>query len=70
MDKRRDFFNYISHNFKLTYWLPGNHEYYYSDASERSGYIDEKIRGNVFLVNNISIQHNHYNLSATSTSKL
>jgi predicted phosphohydrolase len=57
MDKRKDFFNYISDNFKLTYWLPGNHEYYYSDASERSGSIYEKIRDNIFLVNNISIQH-------------
>ena len=56
MDKHKDFFNYISDNFKLTYWLPGNHEYYYSDASERSGTINEKIRDNIFLVNNISVQ--------------
>jgi predicted phosphohydrolase len=56
MDKRKDFFNYISDNFKLAYWLPGNHEYYYSDASERSSPINEKIRDNIFLVNNISIQ--------------
>ncbi len=54
--KRKDFFDYISANFKLTYWLPGNHEYYYSDASERSGTINEKIRDNIFLVNNISFQ--------------
>ena len=57
MDKRKHFFNYISDNFKLTYWLPGNHEYYYSDASERSGTINETIRDNIFLVNNISFQH-------------
>lgn len=57
MDKRKDFFNYISDNFQLAYWLPGNHEYYYSDASERSGPLYEKIRDNIFLVNNISIQH-------------
>jgi predicted phosphohydrolase len=57
MDKRKDFFNYISDNFKLTYWLPGNHEYYYSDAAERSGSFNEKIRDNIFLVNNISIRH-------------
>lgn len=62
MDKRKDFFNYISDNFKLTYWLPGNHEYYYSDASERSGKVSEKIRDNIFLVNNISFQHNDVRL--------
>jgi len=62
MNKHKDFFNYISDNFKLTYWLPGNHEYYYSDASERSGFINEKIRDNVFLMNNISIQQNDVRL--------
>ena len=62
MDKHKDFFNYISDNFKLTYWLPGNHEYYYSDVSERSGFINERIRDNVFLVNNISIQQNDVRL--------
>jgi len=62
IDKRKDFFHYLSDNFKLTYWLPGNHEYYYSDASERSGTINEKIRDNIFLVNNISFQHNDVRL--------
>ncbi len=62
MDKSKDFFNYISDNFKLTYWLPGNHEYYYSDAAERSGSFNEKIRDNIFLVNNISIQHHDIRL--------
>ncbi len=57
MDKRKDFFNYISDNFKLTYWLPGNHEYYYSDAAQRSESFSEKIRDNIFLVNNTSFQH-------------
>jgi predicted MPP superfamily phosphohydrolase len=58
MDKHNDFFTYISDNFKSTYWLPGNHEYYYSDVSERSGSFNDTIRSNIFLVNNISIQHN------------
>jgi len=62
MDKHKDFFNYISDSFKLTYWLPGNHEYYYSDASERSGYINEKIRHNIFLANNISVQQDDVRL--------
>jgi predicted phosphohydrolase len=46
----------VSNNFGFTYWLPGNHEYYHSDISERSGYLNEKIRDNVFLVNNTFIQ--------------
>jgi predicted phosphohydrolase len=56
MHEHSDFFDYLSKNFKITYWLPGNHEYYHSDLSERSGYLNEKIRNNVFLVNNISLQ--------------
>lgn len=44
MHKHEDFFNHISDNFKLTYWIPGNHEYYYSDVSERSGFLNEDKR--------------------------
>ncbi len=62
MDKHKDFFNFISDNFSCTYWVPGNHEYYYSDASKRSGILNEKIRSNVFLVNNTVIEHETLNL--------
>ena len=55
MQQHQDFFDYISSHFKLTYWLPGNHEYYYSDISVRSGKVHEKIRDNIFLVNNVSV---------------
>lgn len=55
MDKHTDFFNYISENFGTTYWVPGNHEFYYSDISERSGSLNEAIRSNVFLINNTSV---------------
>ena len=44
MNKHKDFFKYISENFKSTYWLTGNHEYYYSDVSERPGFINKKKR--------------------------
>jgi predicted phosphohydrolase len=55
MDKHPDFFNYVADHFKTTYWLPGNHEYYHSDVSERSGILNEKIRSNVVLINNQSV---------------
>jgi predicted phosphohydrolase len=55
MDKHSEFFSWISDNFETTYWLPGNHEYYYSDIKERGGFIHEKIRDNVLLVNNTSL---------------
>jgi len=56
MDKHEDFFSYVSDHFHATYWIPGNHEYYYSDVVNRCGTLKEKIRENVFLVNNIAIQ--------------
>lgn len=62
MKNHGDFFDYISDNFKYTYWVPGNHEYYYYDISQKNGTIHEKIRDNVFLVNNTSVKHNNLKL--------
>lgn len=53
VDRQKDFFNYISDHFEATYWIPGNHEYYQSDISNRSGTFEEKIRSNVSLINNV-----------------
>ncbi|MBA3665796.1 MAG: metallophosphoesterase [Bacteroidetes bacterium] len=55
MDKHKGFFDEMSDKFEEVYWVPGNHEYYYSDAAKRSGAINEKIRNNFFLVNNVTI---------------
>lgn len=57
MQKHADFFSYVSDHFKYVYWVPGNHEYYNSDLADRCGTVQEKIKDNVFLVNNTSVVH-------------
>jgi len=57
IDRHKDFFNYVSDNFKMVYWIAGNHEYYGFDAAKKNGSFTEKIRDNVLLVNNVAIQH-------------
>lgn len=51
MGKHNDFFDYISRNFKMTYWIPVNHEYYHYNV-DSSGFLETKIRENIYLVNN------------------
>ncbi|GHN02513.1 metallophosphatase [Cytophagales bacterium WSM2-2] len=58
INKHDYFFDFISGQYQATYWLPGNHEYYNSDISKRSGLVHEQIRSNVFLVNNTAITCN------------
>lgn len=53
-----DFFDYISANFKTTYWIAGNHEYYHSDIAEYEEEYCKVIRSNIFLVNNKAIINN------------
>lgn len=49
-----DFLEYISDNFKQTFWIPGNHEYYQYNVLENGKSFNISIRDNVSLVNNVS----------------
>lgn len=58
LDQYDYFFDYLSDHFEIIYWIPGNHEYYYSDIKDRTGFLNERLRNNLFLVNNCSVEHN------------
>lgn len=62
MDRHQDLFDRLSDSFEMTYWLPGNHEYYHSDLAGRFDPLNEKIRSNVLLVNNQSVIHGNIKL--------
>jgi len=57
IDSYKRYFKGWSDQFEEVYWLPGNHEYYNSDISKRTGKLNEKIETNVTLINNDSINH-------------
>ncbi len=62
MDQQEDFFNFIADNFEQAYWVPGNHEYYNGDITNKTGRVNEAIRSNVFLINNDVVKRDNVRL--------
>lgn len=62
MDKPSVFLDFCSDNFETTYWIPGNHEYYHFDLADVKTPLNEKIRENVFLLNNQTITYKNVEL--------
>jgi len=57
LEKAHGFFDFVGDQYSTVYWVPGNHEYYESDIADKPIPLYEKIRENVFLVNNHVVDH-------------
>ncbi|HVU83869.1 MAG TPA: metallophosphoesterase [Puia sp.] len=64
--KARGFFDFVCDHYAAIYWVPGNHEYYGSDISDKPSPLCEKIRDNLFLVNNHAVVHGGVRLVFTT----
>jgi predicted phosphohydrolase len=64
--KQTEFIDFISDKFEMVYWIPGNHEYYHYDIGTVADPLLEKLRSNVFLVNNQTIKHENVNFICTT----
>jgi Icc-related predicted phosphoesterase len=51
-EKAREFFDFVSYHYSKVFWVPGNHEYYGGDITEKPVPLWEDVRHNVHLVNN------------------
>jgi predicted phosphohydrolase len=55
--EQTEFIDYIADHFEMVYWVPGNHEYYGYDLGSVADPLLEKLRSNVWLVNNQVIDY-------------
>lgn len=49
------FFRMVSENYRQVFWVPGNHEFYYSDIHAFGGTLNKTIYGNIHIVNNVQV---------------
>lgn len=51
------FFSIISDRYEHVFWVPGNHEFYYTDLKDFSESFEIKIRENISIVHNREIEY-------------
>ena len=66
LGKGHDFIDFACDHYSAVYWVPGNHEYYGADISDKPSPLCEKLRDNLFLVNNHSVVHGGVRLFFTT----
>jgi len=66
LGKGHEFADFVCDHYSAVYWVPGNHEYYGSDISDKPSPLCEKLRDNLYLVNNHSVVHGSVRLFFTS----
>jgi predicted phosphohydrolase len=65
------FIDYIANHFEMVYWVPGNHEYYGYDLATVADPLLEKLRSNVWLVNNQVVDYKNISfICSTLWSKI
>lgn len=66
-----NFIDYIADHFEMVYWVPGNHEYYGYDLTTVTDPLLEKLRSNVWLVNNQAVDYKNVSfICSTLWSKI
>lgn len=65
-EKASEFFDFACDQYSAVYWVPGNHEYYGSDITDKPIPLCEKIRENLFLVNNHAVDYDGVSLVFTT----
>jgi predicted phosphohydrolase len=66
LKKAQGFFDFACDHYSAVYWVPGNHEYYGSDIFDKPRALCEKLRDNLYLVNNHSVVHGSVRLVFTT----
>lgn len=51
------FFGRISDQYEQVFWVPGNHEFYYTDMKDFSDSFEIKMKSNIRIVHNKSIEY-------------